>query len=83
MSFLRDISARHEALKKRIHALRFPLTARGLWAARFVYFTTPLLLGYALMEWTLSRRDANLGSKNEKLLAAQAKVRGRPQTALK
>jgi hypothetical protein len=77
-NFLRDLSARHEALKKRIHSFRYPLTSRGLWVARVVYFTTPLLCGYALFRWTLSRRDANLGANNEKLLAAQAKVRGRP-----
>ena len=79
---MRDVSARHAALKKRIHAFRYPLSARGLWAARVVYFSIPLCVGYALMQWTVSRRDANLGPNNEKLRAAQAKVRGgRPQRA--
>jgi hypothetical protein len=81
MELLKELSARHEALKKRIHSFRWVLSPRGLAVARVVYFSTPIVIGYALMQWTVAQREANLGAGNEKLKALQSKARARHAAA--
>jgi hypothetical protein len=81
-----ELSERHERLKKRIHAMRFPIKSRaGRFAMGCVYFFTPLIGGYYIMRWSEGIRDRNLGVQREKLLAAQEKwaADGAPQVVRK
>ncbi len=69
-----ELSRRHEALKKRIHAFRLPINSRaGRFAMGCIYFTTPLVVGYQIMRWSEGIRDGNLGGdgRREKLLEAK------------
>ncbi|RLN93647.1 hypothetical protein BBJ28_00004195 [Nothophytophthora sp. Chile5] len=59
MEFLRNLSERHEALKKRIHSTRIPLSKNGQRAMGVVYFVTPIVAGYYIMKWTERRAEAN------------------------
>ena len=68
LSFLRDLSARHAALKARIHGTRIPLSPAGQRAMGVVYFSIPLVVGYATMRWTESIARANLGEHGERLV---------------
>ncbi|KAG5178356.1 hypothetical protein JKP88DRAFT_225304 [Tribonema minus] len=55
-----DLRGRHEALKKRIHNFRIPLSPRGQLAMQVVYFTVPFVGGMAIMQWARSKADKNL-----------------------
>jgi hypothetical protein len=57
---LSEFLRRHRELKERIHAFRLPLSRPALAVARVVYFTTPILAGYFLMQWVGLVRDKNL-----------------------
>ncbi|RLN72032.1 hypothetical protein BBJ28_00010548 [Nothophytophthora sp. Chile5] len=59
MEFLRNLSERHEALKKKIHSTRIPLSKNGQRTMGVVYFVTPLVAGYYIMKWTERRAEAN------------------------
>lgn len=59
MEFLRNLSARHEQLKKKIHSTRIPLSKRGQTAMGVVYFTVPIVCGYFIMKWTERKADEN------------------------
>lgn len=50
MEYLRELSRRHEALKKRIHAFRIPLSPTGRRLMGLVYFSIPIIAGYFIME---------------------------------
>ncbi len=50
MGFFSDLSERHEALKKRIHAFRIPLSPRNRRIMEVVYFSIPLIAGYFIMQ---------------------------------
>ena len=65
MDFLRDISKNHEALKKRIHNFRIPLSPFYLKVAQVVYFTIPIVIGYQIMDWTTRKSIQNLGASGE------------------
>ncbi len=70
---LADLLARHEALKRRIHAFRIPIKSRaGLFAVGCFYFCVPLAAGYAIMHATNAIARENLGARGEKLLAMKA-----------
>jgi hypothetical protein len=60
MAMLQDLRDRHEALKKRIHSFRVPLSARGQRIMQVVYFTVPFLGGLGVMQWAKGRADQNL-----------------------
>ena len=64
MDFIKDLSARHERLKKRIHSFRIPLGPFGQRVMGVVYFSIPLILGYYIMEATTnqSKKNNNLDS---------------------
>ena len=52
-AFAARVSARHGALKRRVHAFRMPVKSRaGLFALGVVYFTVPVVAGWYLMGWT-------------------------------
>ena len=67
-SFLRDISARHERLKERIHAFRLPLSPTGQKIMGLVYFCIPIIGGYYIMQAAIAQSYHNLGARGEKLL---------------
>jgi hypothetical protein len=50
MDFFRNISRKHEELKKKIHSFRIPLSPRGQKIMGFVYFTIPIIAGYYIMQ---------------------------------
>ena len=62
MDFLRDLGRRHGELKKRIHATRVPLGARGQVIMGLVYFSIPVIGGYYIMDWATSRADRKWGA---------------------
>ena len=65
MEFLRSIPERHTALKKRIHAFRYPLSPFYLKIAQVVYISVPIVIGYGIMEWTTGQAKKNLGDKGQ------------------
>ena len=67
MEFLRDISARHEALKKRIHNFRLPLSPFYQKVATVVYICIPVVAGYFIMQVAIGQSMNNLGMQGEKL----------------
>ena len=75
-SFLRELSARHEALKERIHAFRIPLSPRGQRIMGFVYFCIPVIGGYYIMQAAIGQSHKNLaGLKGGAEVAASVEVR--------
>ena len=48
MGFLGDLGQKHEALKKRIHSYRIPLSARGRSFMAVVYASLALVFGYGV-----------------------------------
>ena len=67
LAFLRDLNARHTALKERIHAYRFPLPPGGQKFMGLVYFTIPVIAGYYVMQWAIGQSEKNLGPKGKRL----------------
>lgn len=62
----------HARLKSRIHSFKMPIRSRaGLAAVKVVYFTVPCLIGWAMLEWTNTVREENLGANGEKLRERQ------------
>jgi hypothetical protein len=79
MDFLRSIPARHEALKKRIHAFKIILPPNGIKVMRMVYISIPLIGGYFIMQWAEGQADKNLG-KNGELLKKDPRLNGHSKT---
>jgi hypothetical protein len=50
VDFFKDVSRRHEELKKRIHAFRIPLSPAGQRVMGLVYFSIPVIGGYYIMQ---------------------------------
>jgi len=80
LAFLRSISARHTALKERIHAFRIPLPPAGQKFMGLVYFTIPVIGGYNIMQWAIGQSEANLGVQGEKLDTSSEADRHRQQS---
>ena len=79
MEFLRDISARHEALKKRIHNFRLPLSPFYQKVATVVYISIPVVAGYFIMQVAIGQSMNNLGTQGEKL-GERNRIQGNPGT---
>ncbi|CAK4116943.1 unnamed protein product [Aphanomyces euteiches] len=60
MGVFRDFLDAHERLKKRIHSTRIPLGPKGKAVMTVVYFTTPIICGYFVMQWAQSKAKVNL-----------------------
>ncbi|ETW03345.1 hypothetical protein H310_04836 [Aphanomyces invadans] len=60
MGVVRDFLDAHERLKKRIHSTRIPLGPKGKAVMTVVYFTTPIICGYFVMQWAQSKAEVNL-----------------------
>lgn len=67
MEYLRDISRRHEELKKKIHNFRLPLSPFYRNIATAVYISIPVVAGYFIMQVAIAQSEKNLGTKGEKL----------------
>ena len=68
MEALREIGRRHETLKKRIHNFRMPIkTPGGRLAVGCLYFFTPIIGGYFVMQEAISHTDENIGPQGELL----------------
>lgn len=65
---LRKLNAKHEALKKKIHAFRLPLPKWGVTVMKFVYFSIPLVFGYYCMQWTNSIAQRNFENAKDTLV---------------
>ena len=59
MDFLRKLSARHEALKERIHNFRMPLSPAGIRFMKLVYFTIPIVGGWYIMQSAIGYSERN------------------------
>lgn len=75
MDFMKSIPARHEALKKRIHNFKYPLSPFYLKVVQGVYFTIPIVIGYYIMEWSTAQSVKNLGARGE-LMKQKAALQG-------
>jgi hypothetical protein len=65
---LRNWHVRHEQLKKFVHeGMRYPLPPAGQYAMGFVYFMTPVVGGYFVMQWAMRKANDNIGENGEKL----------------
>ena len=54
----------HERLKHRVHtAWRFPLPPWGRAVMGFVYFSIPVIAGYNVSVWAISKSDATLDER--------------------
>jgi hypothetical protein len=63
---LREFSKRHERLKKTVHeSFRVPLPRWGRWIMGGVYFTLPILGGYHVMQWAISKSHQSIGVRGE------------------
>lgn len=59
---------RHERLKHTIHTtLRYPLPPWGRAIMGFVYFTIPVVGGWYVMQWAISKSHASIGVQGERL----------------
>ena len=67
MNFIRDLKNNHEALKKKIHNFRLPLSPFGRAIATCVYVSFPIVMGYYIMEATNAQAIKNLGRHGEKM----------------
>ena len=67
LTFFREVSRRHTALKERIHAFRIPLPKWGQRVMGFVYFTIPVIGGYYVMQYAIGQSEVNIGARGEKV----------------
>ena len=59
MGWWGELSAFHERLKHRIHNFRLPLNTRGQQIMGVIYFSVPVLGGYAIMQWAAKKAEQN------------------------
>mmetsp|Transcript_16218 Transcript_16218/g.34275 ORF Transcript_16218/g.34275 Transcript_16218/m.34275 type:complete len:140 (-) Transcript_16218:223-642(-) len=65
---LRSIHERHEKIKHTVHtAWRYPLPKWGQYAMGCVYFTVPIVGGWCVMQWAISKSVDEIGARGEKL----------------
>ena len=66
MNYLKRFAAAHERLKKKIHGTRIPLGPAGRFGMGCVYVSTPIIIGYFIMEYC-----ADVAQKNHELTIAK------------
>lgn len=65
---LKDFHQRHERLKKAVHeGFRYPLPKWGRITMGFVYMTIPIIGGYFVMQWAISKSHESIGEYGERL----------------
>ena len=56
----------HERLKRSVHeGMRYPLPTWGRRFMGFVYFTIPIVGGYYVMQWAISKAHDSIGPNGE------------------
>ena len=57
---------RHERLKNYVHnGFRYPLPRWGQRVMGFVYFTLPVIGGYHVMQWAISKSHEEIGERGK------------------
>ena len=51
MNYLKRFAEGHERLKNRIHSVRIPLGPAGRFGMGCIYVSTPIIIGYFIMEY--------------------------------
>ena len=65
---LQNANVKHEKLKRRVHtAWRYPLPPWGRAIMGGVYFSIPVVGGYAVMQWAIEKSWESIGERGEKL----------------
>lgn len=65
-SWIFRIHQGHERIKKAVHeGMRIPLPRWGQRVMALVYFSTPILGGYAVMQWAIGKSHASIGPNGE------------------
>lgn len=65
---LRTAHDRHERLKNFVHnGMRVPLPRWGRNVMGFVYFTIPVIAGWNVMMWAISKSEKSIGENGERL----------------
>mmetsp|Transcript_11100 Transcript_11100/g.16300 ORF Transcript_11100/g.16300 Transcript_11100/m.16300 type:complete len:139 (+) Transcript_11100:253-669(+) len=72
MEFLKGLHLRHERLKHAVHnGWRYPLPRWGQAMMGFVYFCVPIIGGWNIMQWAISKSHESIGEQGEKLETKQ------------
>lgn len=78
MEAFRTLRQQHERLKTYIHtAFRYPLPPAGRTFMGFVYFTIPVIGGWYVMQWAISKSHDSIGIHGEKLPVKQIQGLGK------
>jgi hypothetical protein len=68
MNYIHAFQRNHKAFQKWVHtSFRYELDEKGQFAMKCVYFTTPIVGGWYLMDYCESVRVGYYGEQNEKL----------------
>jgi hypothetical protein len=73
-----EFHKRHEHVKNYVHnGFRYPLPPWGRTIMGFVYFSLPVIGGYHVMQWAISKSHEEIGERGKSLfyLEMQAKIR--------
>ena len=63
---LRTLHEKHENLKRIVHTgWRYPLPKWGQFAMGCVYFTIPVVGGWFVMQWAISKSVVEIGERGE------------------
>mmetsp|Transcript_7623 Transcript_7623/g.13456 ORF Transcript_7623/g.13456 Transcript_7623/m.13456 type:complete len:151 (-) Transcript_7623:178-630(-) len=74
---LRSFHEKHEKIKHTVHtAWRYPLPKWGQYAMGCVYFTIPVVGGWYVMQWAISKSVDEIGERGEKLQHKQLRGYG-------
>ncbi len=61
---LQSFHQKHERLKKYVHtAWRFPLPPWGQTVMGILYFSIPVIGGYQVMQWAISKSHESIGER--------------------
>jgi hypothetical protein len=75
MEYIRKLHERHERLKHYVHnRFRYPLPPWGQKVMACVYFSIPVLGGYYLTQWAISKSHKSIGPNGE--LLSNKKIEG-------
>mmetsp|Transcript_15101 Transcript_15101/g.32891 ORF Transcript_15101/g.32891 Transcript_15101/m.32891 type:complete len:149 (+) Transcript_15101:51-497(+) len=76
-SALRNFHQKHERVKHTVHtAWRYPLPPWGRFVMGCIYFSIPVVGGYAVMQWAISKSWESIGERGEKLRLKSVEGRG-------
>lgn len=64
MTKIHQFNAAHNRLKHHVHtAYRYPLPPWGRVVMGFVYFSIPVVVGYAVSSWVVSRAESTVDER--------------------